>query len=149
MKGVLRDYYLINLLFPELLRFNIMKEDRELKQNSYLTRQFLHQIIKERRQGINKNSLEHAEDLLTILLRDDLYSNNDEAIIDECMTFIIASTQTTSLAISNLLNYITINQAIRTKLQKEIDSIIPTCKNILLDLTFESTDKFEYLIQCF
>lgn len=44
---------------------------------------------------IDKN-LDKNIDFLTLLLQDDLYKNDEEMIVDECIAFLIGSTQTTS-----------------------------------------------------
>jgi cytochrome P450 len=43
-------------------------------------------------------------DLLTILLNDEIFQSNDEIIIDECLTFFFAGSQTTSIAIANMVH---------------------------------------------
>ena len=52
---------------------------------------------------------------MTILLTDDLFKNDEAMMIDECMTFIGAATQTTTLLISNAIYYLTtLNEKLNT-----------------------------------
>lgn len=45
-------------------------------------------------------------DLLSILLTDELFCNDEVMIIDECMTFFFAGFQTTSVASQNLIMHV-------------------------------------------
>jgi cytochrome P450 len=62
--------------------------------------------MQKRREDIKNNTLSTSENLLSILLTDELYMNDDEMIIDELMTMILAATQTTALTVTNSLYYI-------------------------------------------
>ena len=57
------------------------------------------------RRRLSNKSLEEQGDLLAILLSDDLFKDNDKLIIDECLTFFFAGTQTSSIASQNMLMY--------------------------------------------
>jgi hypothetical protein len=48
--------------------------------------------MQKRREDIKNNTLSTSENLLSILLTDELYMNDDEMIIDELMTMILAAT---------------------------------------------------------
>lgn len=48
-------------------------------------------------------------DLLSILLSDDLFKNDTSAIIDECLTFFFAGSQTSSIALQNMIYYLLLN----------------------------------------
>jgi cytochrome P450 len=45
-------------------------------------------------------------DLLSILLSDDLFKDDDKMIIDECLTFFFAATQTSSMTLQNMIYYL-------------------------------------------
>ena len=59
-------------------------------------------------------------DFLTQLLSDDLFKGQDQYIIDECLTFMAAASQTTTLLISNALYYLTKNKEVCERLREEI-----------------------------
>jgi cytochrome P450 len=42
-----------------------------------------------------------------MLLQDELFKGQDEYIVDECLTFMAAATQTTTILISNAIYYLT------------------------------------------
>ena len=48
---------------------------------------------------MKENPEKASRDLLGILLMDEAFIDNDTMIIDECMTFFLAGTQTTAITI--------------------------------------------------
>jgi len=46
-------------------------------------------------------------DFLTLMLNDDLFKGKEEYMIDECLTFMLAATMTTTLLINNGIYYLT------------------------------------------
>lgn len=77
-------------------------------------------VIQKRREELKDPNNDIKEDFLTILLTNEFFKENDELIRDECMTFVLASTQTTTLLISNALYYLTVNTEVRQKLRDEV-----------------------------
>ena len=63
------------------------------------------EITEERKKGINKSSFEEGNDLLHILLTDDLFKDDFEAICDKTITFFIAGSQTTAFTTANMLMF--------------------------------------------
>ena len=49
-------------------------------------------MILERKADMLKSDFKNKGDFLTILLEDDLFKNNETMMIDECVTFMLAST---------------------------------------------------------
>lgn len=49
------------------------------------------------------NESSDAGDLLSILLEDPLFKDDDEMIIDEILTFFFAGSQTSAVALSNMI----------------------------------------------
>ena len=64
-------------------------------------------MIQNRRDQLNSHVYEDRGDFLTKLLKDDFFKGSDEMMIDECVAFMGAATQTTTLMISNALYYLT------------------------------------------
>lgn len=56
-----------------------------------------------------------------MLLHDELFKDNDDTIIDECMTFMSAGTQTVSTLVTNAVYYLTVNKEIRDKVREEFE----------------------------
>lgn len=67
-------------------------------------------MINERRAELKNPNFNKKDDFLTILLTDELFSNDDQMMVDECITFLMAATQTTTLLISNALYFLTCNK---------------------------------------
>jgi len=55
-------------------------------------RGFIKTLIKERREELTDNSCKNKDNFLSILLQDDLYKDNEEMIVDECITITVAAT---------------------------------------------------------
>jgi len=55
-------------------------------------RGFIKTLIKERREELTDNSCQNKDNFLSILLQDDLYKDNEEMIVDECITITVAAT---------------------------------------------------------
>jgi cytochrome P450 len=49
-------------------------------------------------------------DFLSLMLNDELFADKDDFLIDECLTFMLAATMTTTLLISNAIYYLTQNE---------------------------------------
>jgi cytochrome P450 len=54
---------------------------------------------------MKSNDFKDKGDLLSILLSDDLFANDDKMIIDECLTFFFAATQTSSMSMANMIHF--------------------------------------------
>mmetsp|Transcript_32637 Transcript_32637/g.31850 ORF Transcript_32637/g.31850 Transcript_32637/m.31850 type:complete len:154 (+) Transcript_32637:123-584(+) len=123
-------------------------------------RAMFQKVVQARREEIKKNheSLKRG-DLLTILLTDDLFMEDDKMIIDECLTFFFAATQTSSMSTQNMILHMLdqpkILQEVRMELRREIiDPFIeknPSCKDtsIIDMLDFENIFNLKYYNQCF
>jgi len=113
-------------LFPYFHTKFIMPFERDILANCKALRALFEHMIKERRDLI-KNNPEAAEkkgDLLSILLTDELFSLDNEMIIDECMTFFFAGSQTSSVATQNLVIHLLKNKHYGDKILKEIEEMV-------------------------
>jgi cytochrome P450 len=84
---------------------------------------------------------------MTILLSDDLFKNDIEMIIDECLTFFLAGTQTTSALVGNTI-------ALAMKHPEVLKKIIAEMKQVALEngkndfnecLTLDNLSNLNYL----
>ena len=64
-------------------------------------------MVDERREQMMKAEYTSKGDLLHLLLTVDLFKDNNVMIIDECVSFMIASTNATSLLTANTIYYLT------------------------------------------
>jgi cytochrome P450 len=67
---------------------------------------------------------EEKGDFLSLMLTDDLFKGKDQYIIDECLTFMLAGTMTTTLLISNAIYHLTANRDKLDKLRSELSKYI-------------------------
>ncbi|CDW80458.1 cytochrome family subfamily polypeptide 55 precursor [Stylonychia lemnae] len=113
------------LCFSTLNSFFIGQSERDYKKNAEIFRQFLKNVIQERKNRIKLSKDYQIHDFLDILLTDDLYEGKDEDILDECCVFMLAATQTTLTAINNTLIYIYKEGQILQKLRSEVTQNFP------------------------
>lgn len=67
--------------------------ERGLKANAVAIRKLFCQIVERRRQAIVENpELKKGGDFLTILLTEELFMNDNDRIVDECLTFFFGGT---------------------------------------------------------
>jgi cytochrome P450 len=74
--------------------------------NSDRFREFLRTLINQRRKEMTAGGT-FSSDFLSLMLNDELFAGNDEYVIDECLTFMLAATMTTTLLINNGIYYLT------------------------------------------
>lgn len=77
--------------------------------------------MNKKREAEKDKSLLERGDLMTILLSDDLFKNDIEMIIDECLTFFLAGTQTTSALVGNTIGLAMRHQDVMKKINAELN----------------------------
>ena len=85
------------ILFPFLSDWYITPFERMIVRNCKRLRNFLLKIVQERRAAIRAGQ-DSGSDLLGILLTDENFHDDDEMILDECLTFFFAGAGTSSMA---------------------------------------------------
>ena len=60
------------------------------------------------------------KDFLSVLINDELYSQDESLMIDECVTFFVGATHSTTITVANALFFLTLHQDIRETLLQEI-----------------------------
>jgi len=55
---------------------------------------------------MNEPGYKDKGDLLATLMEDELFANDNEVIIDQCMTFFLAGSQTLFFTTSNLMMFV-------------------------------------------
>ncbi len=71
------------------------------------------------------------------MLNDELFAGKEEYIIDECLTFMLAATMTTTLLINNGIYYLTQNEEKLAKMREEIKSHLRTGFSGITDQTWK------------
>ena len=113
------------LYFPILRDMYVLPYEREILANCIEIRKVIKQIIKNRRAALLKDpNLKDKGDFLQILLDDETTRNDEELIIDECLTFFFAGSQTSNLSSTNLLYMLVKHPEYKDKILKELDQVI-------------------------
>eukprot|EP00347_Sterkiella_histriomuscorum_P009756 403340009 len=150
-----RLYGPIRELFEICDYFYITDWEKELKRNVTNFRAFLQMLVDERREAMKKPDFVNKGDLLTMLLTIDNFKNDDKMILDECVAFMIASTNATSLLMSNTLYYLTQFPGHVQKIRAEFKQVFkrdnfhdltPQEWNELL--TFDNINDLRYFSMC-
>mmetsp|Transcript_30476 Transcript_30476/g.29857 ORF Transcript_30476/g.29857 Transcript_30476/m.29857 type:complete len:111 (+) Transcript_30476:363-695(+) len=100
-------------IFPFLLKYYVFQKERELLENIRTIRGELKKLVLEKKEKLEKNSAEAEKgDLMTILLSDDIFKDDIEMTLDECLTFFAAGTQTTVSLMTTVLSNVIKNPEI-------------------------------------
>ncbi|CDW71064.1 cytochrome p450 [Stylonychia lemnae] len=152
-KGLEREFQLHLMLFPELYNQYISKQDRELVFNVDQGKNYILDLIKSKREQFAKTGKYEGDDLLSSLLQDELFQNDDQMIINECLTFFSAAAQTTAVSITNFLCYMAQNQQQEEKLRNELNTVLKNFgkenEKLVKELNMEIIEDFNYLKYCF
>eukprot|EP00347_Sterkiella_histriomuscorum_P012378 403368811 len=143
------------LIIPVLALLFYKKSDREYLKNTKVARDFCRQLVQKRRRNLDQHK--DKTDLLTILLSDGEYSKREEEIIDECITFFLAGSQTVIAANANLIQYATMNPEIQNKLLQEFRQVILPDLNqeqllnidIRKEFNYDKIQDLSYFMMCF
>jgi cytochrome P450 len=103
---------------------DLNSDEREITRNIDVFRANVKRLLAERRLEMAQPGFNPKDqyDFLTQLLGDDLFKGDEGLIINECMTFIGAATQTTTFLLTNIVYYLTKNPEIRDRALNEIRS---------------------------
>lgn len=92
-------------LYPETINYYWTAEDKQLLWNIKSLRAFMRERVQERKdQAAQDVSALDGGDLVSIFLTDPLFKDDIEMILDECLSFFIAGTQTTSSAVGTTVS---------------------------------------------
>ena len=84
--------------FPFFANTFITPWERQTRQKAVWLREVIGQIVDRRREAIKKDpSLKEVGDFLTILLTEPFFMNDNKRIIDECLTFFFAGTESSAI----------------------------------------------------
>lgn len=91
-------------------------------------RAFIVRMIAKRRAEIASKDFVSKGDFMTNILTDDLFTEHEVYAIDECITFMLAGTATTTLMISNSLYYLAADKEKGEKLRVDVSNFCKQTK---------------------
>ena len=147
------------LIFPGTYDLYLTPAARRLRRNVDRLRKLFQRIVDERKVAMQQPDYVETCDLLSTLLQDDLFKNDSESIINECLTMFFAGTQTVSITTSNLILYLLQQPHYIQKIRDEYKQMIvdpfvqsnDAGKQVNLDnmMTIENIYDLKFYIQCF
>ena len=147
------------LIFPGTYDLYLTPAARRLRRNVERLRKLFQRIVDERKVAMQQPDYVETCDLLSTLLQDDLFKNDSESIINECLTMFFAGTQTVSITTSNLIQYLLQQPHYIQKIRDEYKQMIvdpfvqnnDAGKEVNLDnmMTIENIYDLKFYIQCF
>ena len=112
-------------LCPMMASVFITQHERDTRRNAEALRAFVINVIEQRREAIKKDpSLAKRGDFLTLLICDEHFKGRDMRIIDECLTFFFAGSQTSSNATQNLIYALCKHPEYQDKILAELEKEI-------------------------
>jgi cytochrome P450 len=107
-------------------------------------------ILDKKKEAEKDKSLLEKGDLMTILLSDDLFKDDIEMIIDECLTFFLAGTQTTSALVGNTIALAMRHPEVMKKINAELNELMVESQstNLYDCLTLDNLSNLGYLQMC-
>ena len=75
--------------------------------NSDRFRDFLRTLINQRRKEMAQDKDRQRGDFLSMMLNDDLFRDKEDYLVDECLTFMVAATMTSTALINSAIYYLT------------------------------------------
>lgn len=132
---------------PELGDYVTGAEMKRLDRNLTSLRDMIYKICDETRAKHSKEELEQMGSLMSILLTDDLYKNNQYSIANEVITFFLAGTQTVALSTANALMYLNQNKhkEYKKKFLDEVEHLMEGKKDVFEDFTLEDCDNLRFV----
>ena len=85
-------YKFHRLLFQCFDNVYLGRNEKEVLNNTIRFRNFIKDLIAERREMMKKKNFINKGDFLTLLLNDEIFKDQDDLIVDECIAFMFAST---------------------------------------------------------
>lgn len=104
--AILRELQMINVVFPELARYNITTADRRGMRNVRRLWACLEGMVNARRAEVARDG-ESVVDLLAILMQCDEYKDDQEKMYHELYGAFVAGMKTIMYATMNLIYYLT------------------------------------------
>lgn len=111
------------IFFPFLADCYLTPGEQAIRRNCERLQNFMFKFVQKRRAEYTSDKTPRF-DLLSILIEDENFHHDDRTIIDECLTMFFAGSQTSSVAIQNLILMMIKHPEIKKKIHDELDAKI-------------------------
>ena len=140
---------MVNIVFPELARWNITSTDRRWKRNIDRLWEGLRTIVEDRQAEIDRSGDKYC-DLLAILMQMEDYKDDREKIYHELYSFFAAGMITIQYTTLNLIYYLTRYPEYKEKFLAETEPVMRKASDDVVNkLDYETVQDFHYLKCCY
>ena len=109
----------VRSFIPYFSDWTLNSTERLIQENVVTLRTFVRDCIREQiKRGLKEGML------LTIMMGDDMFTNNEELMVDEVIDFFVAASLTNSAVSATMIHYFSMNAEARKKLRQEINERI-------------------------
>jgi len=113
------------IMMPELFKYQITEVDKRFFINCESLRQFLKNMIIERKQkGLTE---ENAIDMISILTLDETYGKQIDDMVDDVLVMFIAGSKTIQVTTTNFITHMLHRPDLREKLDAELNPMLEKC----------------------
>lgn len=127
--------------FPGLANIFITPWERDVLANGIIIRKVISDVVRERR---NNPKTEEKHDLLSILLAEPIFDDNDEKITDELLTIFFAGSQTSANSTQNLILHLLKNPEYEQGILNELKEVIKLPTGTSIDENTDICDFYDY-----
>ena len=121
-----------NMVEPSLVKRNITARDFRFKRNVENEKNVIRKMIRERKEGKSGTYFKDQSDLLSVLVDNEFYRDQEEKIVDEVIMIFLAGSKTTQNTAANMFCYFEKNPEIKKIVQKEIDDKLTPLSNDIM-----------------
>jgi cytochrome P450 len=137
-------------MFPSTAEWEFPALNGRFVRNSMRMREHIKKLINDRRAGLSKSYHEGQIDLLDIIIEEELYKNDIDAMIDEMIVLFVAGMKTIQITSTNMVQYCTKFPENKERILKETYSVIDGMKDDIIEkLDADVADSFEFTRNCF
>ena len=134
------------LLNSSFFKREIFPADRHQFENARRLRKFILDIVLAKKKMLeDKKDDEEVSDLISLLIYDDMNSDND-GIIDDIIVLFITGSTTTQVAVSNLIVTSLFEAGLHDRILQEVDPLMKSVEHDPLnEMTIEKVDEMEHM----
>lgn len=119
---------ILELYFPILRKIWVNDDIRTTNQSLKIIGRAGKEIVAKKKAALQDDSEENGKDILSLLIKSNLSNDpskrlTDQELLDQCSTFLLAGSDTVSVAISWCFHFLSLHPDVQDRLRKEICSV--------------------------